>query len=110
MEMDEQTLNTGELFFIEVVRNFDFLRSLGYFGSKFSIYGKEQFVQFEHRKSNHIITVIMLENCQYDVYVEKRSLFNVSRISIKDDILKTNHNITIKELSKYLQKNIHEFK
>ena len=76
-------LTIGEEFFINVSRNFDFLRQYNYDGNKFCCIGREIWVSFQNRQIQREVTVIMEEPFVLNVYFERKKLLTLSQSSIK---------------------------
>lgn len=61
-----------EEFFVEVYRNFSFLRMYGYEGKEFIVKGREAWVSFQNPKIRQEIIVIMEEPFVLNIYFERR--------------------------------------
>lgn len=87
IDIGEISFNNSEISFIKVVKAFDFLRSEGYRGSSFCIYGKEvPSVEFINDKANRFIKVFWSEiEGKYEVIFEKKNfnIFNSSNDSFE---------------------------
>lgn len=77
-------LTAVEEFFIEVYRNFSFLRQCNYEGIEFSSEGREMWVSFFNPQNRIKITIVMEEPFVLNVYFERKKIFNFSRFELRN--------------------------
>lgn len=77
-------LHQGEIFFIEVIRCFDFLIKLGYYGSGFNIAGREFFVKFTNIRLYRSITIVLEESQELNMIFETKTFLGKSIKSMKE--------------------------
>jgi hypothetical protein len=77
-------LHKGELFFIKAIREFDFLRKLRYEGSKFSIVGREFYIEFENHKTARTVAVILRESQEIDVLICRKRFLGIEQKNIEE--------------------------
>lgn len=98
-------LQKGELFFIEVIREFDFLRKLGYEGSKFNVIGREFYIEFENHKIALSIAIILRESQEIDVFICRKRFWGIEQKNIEEFNRDKECPKTLESYSKLLKEN-----
>lgn len=74
--MNDLTMTSGESFFINVYRSFEFLRLKGYEGKDFNLSGREtKYISFySHLKSQRILIIEQIDG-SLDLIIDKKTIF-----------------------------------
>lgn len=76
-------LKSGELFFLHVNREFDFLRKRGYHGVEFRLTGRENYVKFQHYAKAKTVIIALEETGNLSVTVYHKARFRSHKVILR---------------------------
>lgn len=76
-------LRNGELFFLHVIREFDFLIKLGYIGAEYSFIGRGSYVKFRHHGKSKTVYIGLEENGHLCVTINQLPRFGSEKMILR---------------------------